>query len=262
MPTAATPAASDATFDVVLPVLKDVGGMFADAFVHLGGDEVDAACWEQSEDIRQWLADNDNLSTGGAQRKFVARASHALRSAGKTVVMWDEAFQVFGGRVGAGDDALHPDTVIQQWRWAGASLERTRAITSSGLRLLWSVDSTWYLDSIDTDWQAMYAADPCRGLSDQQCSRVLGGGGAMWGEHIDASNLIQTIFPRLAAIAEVLWSPQKPASLAADQGALAAVHARMRAFRCLLNARGVAAAPVDNKRAARAPPGPGSCLAQ
>ena len=84
----------------------------------------------------------------------------------------------------------------------------------------------------------------------------------MWGEHIDASNLIQTIFPRLAAIAEVLWSPQKPASLAADQGALAAVHARMRAFRCLLNARGVAAAPVDNKRAARAPPGPGSCLAQ
>ena len=33
-------------------------------------------------------------------------------------------------------------------------------------------------------------------------------------------------------------------------------------FRCLLNRRGVAAAPVDNPMARTAPPGPGSCLGQ
>ena len=33
-----------------------------------------------------------------------------------------EAVGAVEDALGAGDDALHPDTVIQQWRWAGASL--------------------------------------------------------------------------------------------------------------------------------------------
>ncbi len=41
MPTVLTPHASDATFDVVESVVKDVSGMFPDALLHLGGDEVD-----------------------------------------------------------------------------------------------------------------------------------------------------------------------------------------------------------------------------
>ena len=36
----------------------------------------------------------------------------------------------------------------------------------------------------------------------------------------------------------------------------------MRAFRCLLNRRGVAAAPVDNLDARTSPPGPGGCFEQ
>jgi hypothetical protein len=37
---------------------------------------------------------------------------------------------------------------------------------------------------------------------------------------------------------------------------------RLLAFRCLLNERGVAAAPVTNLQARNAPSGPGSCLDQ
>ena len=40
MPTALTPHAEDSTFDVVESVVKDVAGMFPDALLHLGGDEV------------------------------------------------------------------------------------------------------------------------------------------------------------------------------------------------------------------------------
>jgi len=55
---------------------------------------------------------------------------------------------------------------------------------------------------------------------------------------------------------EKLWSPR-----AATADAAAALP-RIQAFRCLLNERGVAAAPVTNDEARAAPSGPGSCLAQ
>ena len=47
------------------------------------------------------------------------------------------------------------------------------------------------------------------------CPQVLGGHGEMWGETVDASDLEQTVWPRLASISEILWSDRddtRPAS--------------------------------------------------
>ena len=78
--------------------------------------------------------------------------------------------------------------------------------------------------------------------------------GEMWGETVDASDLQQTVWPRLAAIAEKLWSPRS--KTASTQAALP----RLEEFRCkVLNARGIAAAPVKNALARGAPDGPGAC---
>lgn len=65
----------------------------------------------------------------------------------------------------------------------------------------------------------------------------------------------QTVWPRLAAIAERLWSPR-------EINDVADAHDRIVAFRCLLNRRAVAAAPTDNTVAREAPHGPGSCYKQ
>ena len=116
--------------------------------------------------------------------------------------------------------------------------------------------TTWYLDNIHNNWTAFYRKEPCLGISDADCTKyVLGGEGAMWGESVDASDLAQTVWPRLAAVAERLWSPQNTTN---EQEALPRIHA----FRCLLNRRGIAAAPVNNADARAAPPGAGSCYAQ
>jgi len=130
--------------------------------------------------------------------------------------------------------------------------------------------------------------DPCEGWfgsipADLCASRVLGGHGEMWGEHVDGSDLEATVWPRLAAIAEKLWSPQDKTTAAAATAAAATTSAstaaavnaaggpypvpasvlpRLQAFRCLLEERGVAAAPVTNVEARTAPKGPGSCFAQ
>ena len=58
-------------------------------------------------------------------------------------------------------------------------------------------------------WQTFYLNDPTDGLTNITAHQfVLGGEVCMWGETVDTSDVIQTIFPRAAAAAERLWSPQ------------------------------------------------------
>ena len=78
---------------------------------------------------------------------------------------------------------------------------------------------------------------------------------SMWGETVDVSDIEQTIWPRQAAIAERLWSPK-------EINDTTAAKPRIEYFRCLLNERGIEAAPVNNKQARQAPPGPGNCYLQ
>jgi hexosaminidase len=77
----------------------------------------------------------------------------------------------------------------------------------------------------------------------------------MWGETVDPSDIDQTIWPRAAAAAERLWSPASVND--ADQ-----FLPRLEVYRCLLNQRGIAAAPTNNAAARSAPPHPGSCYQQ
>ena len=151
---------------------------------------------------------------------------------------------------------------------------------------IWSIArgdgvGSWYTDGGNETWDRMYIRDPCEGLMERQCANVLGGGCEQWGETVDASDWETTVWPRAAAIAERLWSPRpSPDSAtgpapgwctrtaspgAAQYGCInntAAVLPRLARFRCYLNRRGVAAAPLRNAQARSAPRGPGSCLDQ
>ena len=110
---------------------------------------------------------------------------------------------------------------------------------------------------INIRWDAVYSNEPCSNISDQkQCDLVLGGQGEMWGEKVDVSDLESTVWPRLAAIAEKLWSPRSQTTEPSQ------ALERIQRFRCLLNHRGIKAAPVNNANARASPTGPGSCYEQ
>jgi hexosaminidase len=265
--------ATEATFDLLRGLFADItggvrgSGLFPDNMMHLGGDEVgwivlqsinecnaslrltrlqvNTKCWSDTPSIAAWMT-SKGFSADQSYEYFVQRAQGIAHSQGRDVVGWEEIWNHFGTQ-------LDPSTIIHQWL-PGSTVAKN--CTSHGYRVLWSTDGVWYLDGLDTTWQTMYAQEPCTGIDPVICSKlVLGGGGEMWGETVDASDLISTVWPRAAAIAERLWSPQSVTDIDAAAP-------RFSAFRCLLNKRGFGAAPSNNKVARSSPPSPGGCFSQ
>ncbi|CAK9001335.1 unnamed protein product [Durusdinium trenchii] len=228
--------------------LQDWSKMFVDGFLHLGSDEVPANCWNNSKDIA-WM------SLGGRVfNYFVNKMVNISKKLGRETILWDEAFL----------SAKPPqEAVIQNWH--DASL--LQKIVDAGYRAVFSSNggytNGWYLDGLKATWQNMYVLEPLNNISAEKAHLVLGGEGCMWGEHVepwqpssfsDPSDFEFTVWPRLAAIAERLWSDREVNSTAEAQP-------RLETFRCRLLSRGVHTGIVGGSGRGT-PPGPGSCTQQ
>lgn len=242
---------TEATFELIEDLFRDMtggkrgAGLFPYNLMHLGGDEVNTDCWKKTPAVATWMHQH-NYTTDDAYLYFVNRSQTIARAQGRDVVGWEEIWNYFGTK-------LDKSTIIHQWLPGSTSAQKAAA---AGYRVLFSPDGPWYLDGLGSTWQSMYSQDPCHGISPDDCRNyVLGGGGEMWGETVDASDIQATVWPRLGAIGERLWSP-------AEVTDANAAHPRYSAFRCLLNQRGIGAAPSNNAKARSAPPGPGPCLEQ
>ena len=223
-------------------------GLFPENLLHLGGDEVSTGCWESTPRIKQWL-DAQGMSADDGYAYFVKKTASIAMSQGRRPVQWSEVFDHFKTR-------LPKEVIVHVWK----AVTNVTEVVADGYDVLRNVGynkKSWYLDNLDVAWKAVYSNEPCDGVPDHLCHKILGGHGEMWGETVDASDLQQTVWPRLAAIAEKLWSPRdKTKSSNAREAAL-------ENFRCnVLMERGVAAAPVTNDEARSAPKGPGECTKQ
>ncbi|CAL5094964.1 unnamed protein product [Urochloa decumbens] len=236
---------SDFTFQVINGILSDFSKIFKFKFVHLGGDEVNTSCWSATPRIKSWLIQH-GMNESDAYRYFVLRAQKIAISHGYDIINWEETFNNFG-------DKLDRKTVVHNWLGSGVA----EKVVAAGLRCIVSNQDKWYLDHLDATWEGFYMNEPLTNIyNPEQQKLILGGEVCMWGEHIDASDIQQTIWPRAAAAAERLWTPIE--KLAKDARS---VTARLARFRCLLNQRGVAAAPLAGYGRS-APSEPGSCQSQ
>ncbi|KAG6503367.1 beta-hexosaminidase 3-like [Zingiber officinale] len=233
------------TFKVIDGILSDFSKIFKFKFVHLGGDEVNTSCWSNTPHVKEWL-NKHGMNESEAYKYFVLRAQKIAISHGYEVVNWEETFNNFGRQ-------LNPETVVHNWLGGGVA----KKVVAAGLRCIVSNQDKWYLDHLDATWEGFYMNEPLINITEpEEQKRVIGGEVCMWGEHIDASDIEQTIWPRAAAAAERLWTPLE--KLANDP---TRVTGRLARFRCLLNQRGIAAAPLAGLGRA-VPIEPGSCLKQ
>ena len=118
------------------------------------------------------------------------------------------------------DPDLPKDIVIQSWRGQKSLVDAARHGFSSIL------SAGYYLDHMEPA-STLYERDPLDGdagsLSVEEKDRILGGEVAMWGEFVSPANVDSRIWPRTAAVAERLWSPQEVKDMASMYRRLAAV---------------------------------------
>jgi hexosaminidase len=186
----------DSTYQFLDAFIGEMAALFPDPFFHIGGDEVTGKQWKSSPRIRAFMRKNHLKSTGELQAYFNRRLQKIVAKYGKRMEGWDEIL----------DPDLPKDIVIQSWRGQKSLAESARHGFSSIL------SAGYYLDHMEPA-STLYAVDPLNGdaalLSAEERARILGGEIAMWGEFVSPENVDSRIWPRAAAVAERLWSPQE-----------------------------------------------------
>jgi hexosaminidase len=184
------------TYKFLDTFIGEMAGLFPDQFFHIGGDEVNGKEWDANPKIQAFkhahgLKDNNDL-----QAYFNQRVQKIVAKHGKTMLGWDEILR----------PDLPKSIVIHSWRGpdslAQAAKQGYRGLLSSGfyVDLMWSAERH-------------YATEPLSGaaasLGPEEQKRIVGGEACMWAEYVSPENIDSRIWPRTAAIAERLWSPQE-----------------------------------------------------
>ncbi|XP_066134116.1 beta-hexosaminidase subunit alpha [Saccopteryx bilineata] len=224
----------NSTYEFMNTFFLEISSVFPDFYLHLGGDEVDFACWKSNPDIQAFMKKKGFGSDFKKLESFYIETLLRILSAyGKGYVVWQE---VFDNKV-----KVRPDTVIQVWREnIPVTYQKELAlITAAGFRALLS--APWYLNRISygPDWEDFYKVDPLsfEGHPEQK-ALVIGGEACMWGEYVDSTNLVPRLWPRAGAVAERLWSSEVVTDM--DFASKRLAH-----FRCELLRRGVQAQPLS-----------------
>lgn len=199
----------DVTYRFLDDVIREIAAITPGPYFHIGGDEVEKLTDEQ-------------------YARFIERAQDIVHKHGKRMVGWEEVTKA----------ALAPTTVVQMWRsgaregpppWRTAAASRAVQLN---VPLIVSPASKVYLDmkydpatplglnwagyievrdAYDWDPALVYEAVSIEGGSGTSPARpqVLGVEAPLWTETIVTLDDIEVMaFPRLAAVAEVAWSPQ------------------------------------------------------
>lgn len=187
----------EGTYKFLSGFLGEMSKLFPDSYMHLGGDECDPKEWEGNPRINDYMKAHSIKDGAALQAIFTAKVQKIATDNKKIMMGWDEV--------------LGPDTpkdvVIHSWRGqsslAEAARRGNRGVLSFG----------YYID-LNQSAAEHYLVDPLGGddaakLTPEEKARVLGGEATMWTDILSHENIDNRIWPRTAAIAERLWSPEQ-----------------------------------------------------
>lgn len=188
-------AGQDTTFRFLETVLDEVMELFPSEYIHIGGDEAPKVRWDACPKCQRRMEEEGLHDSHELQSWFISKVGSYLEAHSRKLIGWDEILE--GG--------LPDGATVQSWR----GMEGGLAAVAAGRNAIMSPTSHCYFDYplSATDLEEVYAFEPVpENLEDS--GRILGGECNMWTEHAPQDIVESKIFPRMLAMAEVLWSPK------------------------------------------------------
>jgi hexosaminidase len=212
---------NDSTFAFLQDVLSEVLDLFPGEFVHIGGDEVPVVQWEQSLDAQARMAalglgDEHQLAT-----YFTNRIGAYLTSRGRRWIGWNDILK----------DGLDANAAIMSWLGPEPGIAAAKA----GRDVVMAPLGETYFDHANalplppaeqavldaaaganlaplfvTTIEEAYGFLPVPDeLTPDEATHILGAQAQLWTEWmLDGRDVEREGFPRLAAFAEAVWSPE------------------------------------------------------
>lgn len=199
-------AGNDSTFSFLQNVIDEVIKLFPSKYFHIGGDECPKTHWKICSRCQQRMKELNLKDEHELQSYFVQRMEKYLNSKGKTLIGWDEILE--GG--------LAPNAIVMSWRGEAGGIEAAKqkhqVIMTPGKPVYFDHTQTKNEDSVTIGGynpiEAVYAYNPVpKELNADESKYVLGAQANVWTEYMNNTKKIEyMIFPRMAALSEVLWS--------------------------------------------------------
>jgi hexosaminidase len=200
---------NDGTFEFLGNVLAEVVDLFPGPFIHVGGDEVDKTEWKRCPKCQARIKAEGLKDEQELQSYFVRRIEKILNAKGRRLVGWDEILE--GG--------LAPQATVMSWRGTEGGIAAAKA----GHDVVMSPTSHCYFDYYQGDpsyeppgiggfipLRKVYSFEAVpEVLTEAEAAHVLGGQANLWTEYISKGPHAEyMMLPRLAALAEVVWTPK------------------------------------------------------
>ncbi|HEY4788230.1 MAG TPA: beta-N-acetylhexosaminidase [Bacteroidales bacterium] len=203
-------AGKEGTFKFLEDILDEVIDLFPGQYIHIGGDECPKTRWKVCPDCQKRIKDEGLKDELELQSYFVKRIERFIASKGKRLIGWDEILE--GG--------LPERATVMSWRGYDGGIEAVH----TGHDVVMTPGEFCYFDhyqSLDKtkeplafggflSLEKVYSFNPIPPqLSSEEAKHILGAQANVWTEYIPTEKQAEyMIFPRICAMAEILWSPK------------------------------------------------------
>lgn len=200
----------ESTYQVLGNILNEVSQVFPSKVIHIGADEVPTGIWLRSPSCQALMKKLDLKNTKELQHYFLTRIQKILQANNKTMGGWEEI--ITGGE-------LDRSAWIYHW----AETKKTLQTLKRGYSVILMPAEHLYFDlayNTDSKEPGLYWAgytDTFKAYSYRPIAantpvklakQIRGVQGALWSEYlISDERLDYMAFPRVAALAELAWTP-------------------------------------------------------
>jgi len=200
-------AGNDSTFLFLQDILSEVIDLFPSKYIHIGGDEANKTEWESCLKCKARMKTENLKNVNELQSYFINRIEKFINSKSRVLIGWDEIHE----------RGLTADAVIMGWQGIQSGIDAAK----QGHDVVMAPNSFVYLDYYQgpkrkeplaiggyLPLKTVYSFNPIPNeLNAEAAKHILGAQANLWTEFVP--NIKQAeymMFPRIAALAEVVWS--------------------------------------------------------